>query len=153
MILELNTENQEKEMLEGQRRYREMMASAYKAGYTDAKEIYTSIKNSRNAIITDLDTIIADQKTVIAYLTALPNRDNAILKDLEQLIDNVCTLNTEIQTILNDIHTIDNDESICIYDKKEATSAKAAILANKAAAISELKQKTAALKAMINNND
>ncbi len=40
MILELNTDNQAKEILEGQRRYREQMASQYAAGRIDAKEEY-----------------------------------------------------------------------------------------------------------------
>ena len=90
MILELNTENQEKEMLEGQRRYREMMASAYKAGYTDAKEENAKSMAEKDAAIAEMDAEIAAKDAAIAEM------------------------DTEI---------------------------------------SELKQKTAALKAMINNND
>ena len=40
MIFELNYDNQAKELLEGQRRYREQMNSQYTAGYTDAEEKY-----------------------------------------------------------------------------------------------------------------
>ena len=38
LIFELNYDNQAKEILEGQRRYREQMNSQYTAGYTDAEE-------------------------------------------------------------------------------------------------------------------
>ncbi len=38
MIFELNYADQEKYILEGQRRYREQMNSQYTAGYTDAEE-------------------------------------------------------------------------------------------------------------------
>ena len=40
LIFELNYDNQAKELLEGQRRYREQMNSQYTAGYTDAEEKY-----------------------------------------------------------------------------------------------------------------
>ena len=49
MILELNTDNKAKEILEGQRRYREMLASQYAAGYSDAEEkLSPTISNLRN---------------------------------------------------------------------------------------------------------
>lgn len=38
MILELNYDNQAKELLEGQRRYREQMATEYATGVRDAKK-------------------------------------------------------------------------------------------------------------------
>ncbi len=38
MIFELNYDNQAKELLEGQRRYREQMATEYAAGVRDAKK-------------------------------------------------------------------------------------------------------------------
>lgn len=40
LIFELNYDNQAKELLEGQRRYKEQMNSQYTAGYTDAEEKY-----------------------------------------------------------------------------------------------------------------
>ena len=55
MILELNTDTQAKEMLEGQRRYREMMNSQYSAGYTDAEEKYEEIIADKNATIKKLE--------------------------------------------------------------------------------------------------
>ena len=60
LILELNTDNQAKELLEGQRRYREMMASQYTAGYTDAEDNYKSIIAEKDAALADKDAIIAE---------------------------------------------------------------------------------------------
>ena len=68
LILELNTDNQAKELLEGQRRYREMMASQYTAGYTDAEDNYKSIIAEKDATIADKDAIIANNIATIAKL-------------------------------------------------------------------------------------
>ncbi len=75
MILELNTDNQAKEILEGQRRYREMMASQYTAGFTDAEEKYTPIIDNmkseladKNATIAGMGAELADKDEVIAQL-------------------------------------------------------------------------------------
>jgi predicted transposase/invertase (TIGR01784 family) len=82
LILELNTDNQAKELLEGQRRYREMMASQYTAGYTDAEDNYKSI-------IADKDAAIADKNATIADMNAmLSDKDEeiaALKKELENL--------------------------------------------------------------------
>ena len=65
LILELNTDNQTKELLEGQRRYREMMASQYTAGYTDAEDNYKSIIADKDATIADKDAEIAELKKTL----------------------------------------------------------------------------------------
>ena len=66
LILELNTDNQSKEILEGQRRYKEMLASQYAAGYTDAEEKYSSAIADKDATIADLQSEIAKLKTELA---------------------------------------------------------------------------------------
>ena len=49
MIFTLNTDNQEKEILEGQRRYREQLATERAAGYLEAEEKYNGIINEITA--------------------------------------------------------------------------------------------------------
>ena len=68
LILELNTDNQAKEILEGQRRYREMMASQYTAGYTDAEDKYVTLLADKDAAIADKDATIADKDAAIQRL-------------------------------------------------------------------------------------
>ena len=58
LIFTLNTDNQTREILEGQRRYREQMASQYTAGYTDAQDKYASK-------ITEMESAIADKDALI----------------------------------------------------------------------------------------
>ena len=65
LILELNTDNQAKELLEGQRRYREMMATQYSAGYIDAEENYKSIIADKDATIADMSAEIAELKKAL----------------------------------------------------------------------------------------
>ena len=62
LILELNTDNQAKEILEGHRRYREMMASQYTAGYTDAEDKYVTLLADKDATILMLEKELADLK-------------------------------------------------------------------------------------------
>lgn len=59
MIFELNYDNQAKELLEGQRRYREQMNSQYTAGYTDAEEKYETELAKKDAAIASKDSEIA----------------------------------------------------------------------------------------------
>ena len=54
MIFELNYDNQAKELLEGQRRYREQMNTQYVAGYTDAEEKYELERAKDKATIAEL---------------------------------------------------------------------------------------------------
>ncbi len=84
LILELNTDNQAKELLEGQRRYREMLASQYTAGYTDAEDKYA-------AQLAEKDAALADKNATIAKnVSDLANKDSTIAqKDalLQKYID------------------------------------------------------------------
>lgn len=60
MIFELNTDNQAKELLEGQRRYKEMMASQYTAGYTDAEEKLNPVINELSDEVERLKKLLKD---------------------------------------------------------------------------------------------
>ena len=60
LIFELNYDNQAKELLEGQRRYKEQMATQYVAGYTDAEEKYEPELAKKDATIAEQSTTIAD---------------------------------------------------------------------------------------------
>ena len=75
MIFELNTDNQAKELLEGQRRYKEMMASQYTAGYTDAEE--------------KLNPVIKPVKPVIGTTAAVVETNSKMLaqKGCDEKID------------------------------------------------------------------
>ena len=66
MIFELNYDNQAKEILEGQRHYREQMNSQYTAGYTDAEEKYEPELAKNKAEISELrdeNTELRDENT------------------------------------------------------------------------------------------
>jgi len=63
LIFELNYTDQEKYILEGQRRYREQMNSQYTAGYTDAEE-------KCKAEIAKKDAEIAEKERLIAKIDA-----------------------------------------------------------------------------------
>ena len=63
LIFELNYADQEKYILEGQRRYREQMNSQYTAGYTDAEE-------KCKAKIAKKDAEIAEKERLIAKIDA-----------------------------------------------------------------------------------
>ncbi|MBE5841406.1 MAG: hypothetical protein E7304_08375 [Butyrivibrio sp.] len=60
LIFELNTDNQAKELLEGQRRYKEMMASQYTAGYTDAEEKLNPVINELSGEVERLKKLLKD---------------------------------------------------------------------------------------------
>ncbi|MBO4458413.1 MAG: PD-(D/E)XK nuclease family transposase [Butyrivibrio sp.] len=68
LIFELNYDNQAKEILEGQRRYREQMNSQYTAGYTDAEEKYEAVLAERDIALAEKDASIAEQAAAIAKL-------------------------------------------------------------------------------------
>ncbi len=80
LILELNTDNQAKEILEGQRRYREMMASQYTAGYTDAEEKYDVIIAEKDAALADKDAALAVKDAALADRDATIADQNALLQ-------------------------------------------------------------------------
>lgn len=70
MIFELNYDNQAKEILEGQRRYREQMNSQYTAGYTDAEEKYETVIAEKDNMLSEKDATIANKDSEIAQLRA-----------------------------------------------------------------------------------
>ena len=73
MIFELNYDNQAKEILEGQRRYREQMNSQYTAGYTDAEEKYKAERAAIMQLINQLDEPNADKEAILSKLRELKN--------------------------------------------------------------------------------
>ncbi len=79
LMLEINADNLAKEKLERQRRYREMMASQYTAGYTDAEEKYDVIIAEKDAALADKDAALADKDAALAVKdAALADRDATI---------------------------------------------------------------------------
>ena len=64
MIFELNYDNQAKELLEGQRRYREQMATEYAAGVRDAKK-------EMQDVIDGLESKFEESESEVARLKAL----------------------------------------------------------------------------------
>ncbi|WP_026662049.1 PD-(D/E)XK nuclease family transposase [Butyrivibrio proteoclasticus] len=56
LIFELNTDDQAKEILEGQRRYREQLASQYAAGRIDAEKEINDLKEKLDGTKEELDT-------------------------------------------------------------------------------------------------
>ncbi len=68
MIFTLNTDNQTAEILEGQRRYREMLASEHAAGVIEAETRLNSIIAEKDAAIADKDAALADKDAIIEKL-------------------------------------------------------------------------------------
>ena len=66
LIFELNYTDQEKYILEGQRRYREQMNSQYTAGYTDAEEKCKAEIAEKERLIAKIDAEIAEKERLIA---------------------------------------------------------------------------------------
>ena len=71
MIFELDYSNQEKELLEVQRRYREQMNTQYVAGYTDAEEKCKAELAKLKALIAKKEALIAEKEATIAEKEAL----------------------------------------------------------------------------------
>ena len=70
MIFTLNTDNQTAEILEGQRRYREMLATARADGVKDTEERLGAVIAEKDAKIAEKDAEIAEDKATIKRLTA-----------------------------------------------------------------------------------
>ena len=66
MIFELNYADQEKYILEGQRRYREQMNSQYTAGYIDTEEKCKAEIAEKERLIAKIDAEIAEKERLIA---------------------------------------------------------------------------------------
>ena len=71
LIFELNTDNQTKELLEGKRRYREMLASERAGGREEAAEEYLPIIKEKDELLAEKDKTIAEKDARIAELEAL----------------------------------------------------------------------------------
>ena len=74
MIFELNYDNQAKELLEGQRRYREQMATQYASGVIDAKK-------ELQPIIDDLEEKFENSEHEKSELKDEVSRLQALLKE------------------------------------------------------------------------
>ena len=81
LIFTLNTDNQTAEILEGQRRYREMLASEYAAGVQDTEKrlnkviadqavLIKKIQADKDAALADKDAELADKANLILKLQA-----------------------------------------------------------------------------------
>ena len=107
LILELNTDNQTKEILEGQRRYREMMDSQYAAGYTDAEDKYKSIvaeisasNAEKAATIAEISASNAEKDATIAEISASnAEKDATIAKKDATIAEKDAKLKADAETI------------------------------------------------------
>ena len=82
MIFELNTDNQAQEILEGQRRYREQMATQYAVGRLDAQKEYQEKLDEKDKVIEEKDKKIEEKDK------KLEEKDKTIedlLKQIEEL--------------------------------------------------------------------
>ncbi|MCR5156092.1 MAG: hypothetical protein K6C96_05390 [Butyrivibrio sp.] len=69
-MLMMNVDQKEREILEGQRRYREQVASQYTAGYTDAEEKLTPVIDELQEKVDAANQTIAEKDATIANLKA-----------------------------------------------------------------------------------
>ena len=76
-MLMMNVDQKEREILEGQRRYREQVASQYTAGYTDAEEKLTPVIDELQEKVDAANQTIAEKDATIAKLQA----ENEALKN------------------------------------------------------------------------
>ncbi len=66
MVLTLNTDNQAAEILEGQRRYREMLATARAEGVQETEEKYEKIIADKDAELANKDAALAEKAATIS---------------------------------------------------------------------------------------
>ena len=78
MGYEPTQEDIERELLEGQRRYREQMASAYAAGYSDAEELCMRIHTEQKALIAIMDETKAKQEELINLYAKIAEKKKLI---------------------------------------------------------------------------
>ena len=86
MIFELNYDNQAKELLEGQRRYKEMMASQYTAGYTDAEEKYAPIIDE---LTREHERLVSEHERLVSEhdrLQKLVNEKRRLISEAKELL-------------------------------------------------------------------
>ena len=87
MILELNTDNQAKEILEGQRRYREQMASQYAAGCIDTEEKYRVKLEEKDTVIEEKDKRLEAKDEVIEEQGKELDAANQTIADLRNQLE------------------------------------------------------------------
>ncbi len=93
-MLQMNVDDEKRELLEAQRRYREQYASQYTAGYTDAEEKYVPIIEEKDATIAEQGATIAEKEATIAEQgSTIIQKDAAIKILLDQLKENGITPN------------------------------------------------------------
>ncbi len=80
MIFELNTDNQTKELLEGKRRYREMLASERAGGREEAAEEYLPIIKEKDELLAEKEKTISENNKIIAEKDARIAELEALLK-------------------------------------------------------------------------
>nr|MCR4777250.1 hypothetical protein [Lachnospiraceae bacterium] len=77
LILELNTDDQTKELLEGRRRYREQLATSYAAGEINATKKLNSVIEEKDATIAGQAATIDELQARIKELEAKNNNTNS----------------------------------------------------------------------------
>ena len=89
MIFTLNTDDQSKEILEGQRRYREQLATQYAAGKIDAKKEYEEKLAEKDAVIAMNEAALAEKEAILdKNKAALAGKDAqiaALMAEIEEL--------------------------------------------------------------------
>ncbi len=93
LMLILNTTDQEREILEGQRRYREQMASQYTAGYTDCEE-------KLNPVISNLSTQISGLNRQNSDLNKKNSDLNKKNSDLNKKNSDLSQKNSDLNNLL-----------------------------------------------------
>ncbi|SFC51107.1 hypothetical protein [Butyrivibrio sp. YAB3001] len=86
MIYEMNTDAQTKEILEGQRRYREQLATQYAAGQIDTEKKYKAIIEEKDSSLAEMNEELANNKITIAEKdTVISEKDSTIAKLLAEI--------------------------------------------------------------------
>lgn len=84
MIFTLNTDNHAKEILEGQRRYREQLASQYAAGRIDAQEEYREKLQEKDKTIEEKDKTIEEKDSLLDAANQTIEELQKRIKELEE---------------------------------------------------------------------
>ena len=99
LILELNTDDQTKELLEGRRRYREQLATSYAAGEINATKKLNTVIEEKDAIIAEKEATIADNKATIADNKATIADKDATIAELQAHIKELEANNNESKSL------------------------------------------------------
>ena len=97
LILELNTDNQAKEILEGQRRYREQLATQYAVGRMDERE---ACKEEIEKLQDEVDTAnatISDLNATITSKDGTIKEKDIEITDLQALVATLKAENEELK--------------------------------------------------------